>query len=154
MANETQPEADIVKNDRFTKENLNTQGVRDYHKKLVLAFLILKASCSQTVTYEDINEHLEQRGLNWIREPANITAQRELTKYLTDIFYWCRTRNQPQLTSLVVRKSGADQGLPGKGFWDLLNPDKSLQFVDLEDRKTKATMTRLFQNQVFDYYSI
>lgn len=145
--------ADIITHDTFSKHNLNTEGVKNYNKKLVLAFLILKASCNETTTYEDINEHLEQRGLNWVRELADITAHRELTSYLTDIFHWCRTRNQPQLTSLVVRKSGSDQGLPGKGFWDLLNPDKNLQFVDLDDRKTKATITRLFQNQVFDYYS-
>ena len=154
MATETENRADIIVTDQFTKENLNHQGVSDYHKRLVLAFLILKATYKQTTTYEDINEHLEQRGLNWIREPANITAHRELTKYLTEIFHWCRAHNHPHLTALVVRKSGADQGLPGKGFWDLLSGPEPLQFVDLNDRKTKATMTRLFQNQVFDYYSI
>lgn len=136
----------------LTKENLNSQGVFDYHKRLVLAFLILKATYRQTTTYEDINEHLEQRGMNWMREPADITAHRELTRYLTEIFHWCRTHNHPHLTALVVRKSGADQGIPGKGFWELLKPADPLQHVDLSDYKTKATMARLFQNHVFDYY--
>ena len=151
MANEKAKE---IRAEQFGKNDLNPQGVADYHKRLVLAFLVFKATYKQTTTYEEINEHLEQRGLNWMREPADITAHRELTKYLTDIFVWCRSRNIPHLTSLVVRKSGADQGLPGKGFWDLLMPVDPLQFVDLSDRKTKAAMTRLFQNQVFDYYSV
>ena len=138
----------------INKDNLNPKGVADYHKRLVLAFLVLKATYRETTTYEDINEHLEQRGLNWMREPADITAHRELTKYLTEIFHWCRKRNMPHLTSLVVRKSGADQGIPGKGFWELLKPVEPLQYVDLSDYKTRATMARLFQNHVFDYYTL
>lgn len=145
--------ADVVRTDLFTKENLNPKGVADYHKRLVLAFLVFKATYRQTTTYEDINEHLEQRGLNWMREPADITAHRELTKYLTEIFHWCRAHNLPHLTSLVVRKSGADQGIPGKGFWELLKPADPLQYVDLSDYKTRATMAQLFQNHVFDYYN-
>ena len=148
MAKETQSEAGDNKTDRLTASNLDPQGVADYHRRLVLVFLVLKATYKQTTTYEDINEHLEQRGLNWIREPADITAHRELTKYLTDIFHWCRAHNHPHLTALVVRKSGADQGIPGKGFWELLKPVDPLQYDDL-----KATVARLFQNHVFDYYS-
>jgi hypothetical protein len=53
-----------------------------------------------------------------------------------------------------MRKSGADQGIPGKGFWELLKPADPLQYVDLSDYKTKATMARLFQNRVFDYYTL
>lgn len=143
MANEAQQKPPML-----TKADLNTKGVAEYHKRLVLAFLILKATYRNTTTYEEINEHLEQRGFNWMIEPAEITAHRELTKYLTDIFHWCRAHNHPHLTALVVRKSGADQGIPGKGFWELLKP------IDRSDYKTKATVARLFQNRVFDYYTL
>lgn len=138
----------------ITKDTLNTEGVMNYHRRLILAFLILKATYRQTVTYDDINEHLEQRGMNWIREPTEDIAYQELTEYLTDIFHWCIARNQPHLTSLVVRKSGANKGIPGKGFWDLLESNDELYSRLLSSGETKPVLTKFFQAKVFEYYGI
>jgi len=69
-----------------------------------------------------------------------------LTPILTDIFSWCRKNNHPHLTALVVRKSGQDAGLPGRGFWNLLELPVS------QERVCRVALTLVFQNEVFRMY--
>lgn len=69
-----------------------------------------------------------------------------LTPLLTDIFVWCKSNRLPHLTSLVVRKSGQDVGLPGHGFWSLM------ELPITTSRKTRASLATVLQNEVFRMY--
>jgi len=115
--------------------------VRKVHR-----FLILKAQNEQTTNYEEIALKF---GLPSIGNGLGAA----LSPILGEIFDWCKKRGQPPLTSIVVRKSGADEGLPGQGFWDLINTD--IKFISKDFIKyQKQIATELFQNQVFEYYTI
>ena len=69
-----------------------------------------------------------------------------LSPILGKIFRWCEANGMPPLTSIVVRKSGADAGLPGAGFWTLAYPARELNKVE------KKMMTSVYQERVFTVY--
>lgn len=69
-----------------------------------------------------------------------------LSPILCKIATWCAERHLPPLTVLVVRKSGADEGLPGQGFWDLLG-------MPGYDRAKKITAFGLLSNQVYEFWA-
>lgn len=100
----------------------------------------------RTVSYEQVFNHL-----GWPNDPEHRIM---LTQHLTAIFMWCKKHNFPHLTVIVVRKSGADQGLPGKGFWDLLYPPSKSSLVNLSDRDTRRALTRALQDRVFDLFEL
>lgn len=79
---------------------------------------------------------------------------------LGDVFHWCVRTKLPMLTSLVVRKSGADEGMPGRGFWELaqtLEPGSQFPFFpegQLADapRKTRKVYTDLQHLQCYTFF--
>lgn len=87
---------------------------------------------------------------------------------LERIYLYCVDRGLPHLTSIVVRKSGDEKGLPGNGFWKLLHQENPCYatpatFVDPKyvDQETgqyniagKRKITADLQKVVFDFYSL
>lgn len=74
-----------------------------------------------------------------------------LSPYLSDIFMWCNGRGQPHLTSLVVRKSTATKGIPGKGFWQLFGVLGTPSYMELTLAEQRL-LTKTFQDQVYCYF--
>lgn len=109
--------------------------------RAVKSYLEAKAAAGITTTYEDIALSL--------RMPSSGNALgAALSPILCEIFLECREAGHPPITSIVVRKSGQDVGLPGQGFWSLmpeLNPDHL-------DREAKRVLTQNFQRRVFEQY--
>ena len=75
-----------------------------------------------------------------------------LSPILSNIFLFCLLNDMPYLTSIVVRKSGNEQGLPGAGFWKLLertNDSAMYDAIFTGSRARKQTVTKELQNEVF-----
>lgn len=68
---------------------------------------------------------------------------------LGQIFEWCKAKGLPYLTSIVVRKSGTEKGVPGQGFWVLHAAGVSAPIQGLQRRRQ---VTAQLQQEVFDYY--
>lgn len=77
-------------------------------------YLIKKATKGDLATYEEI-------AIRFKLPSTGSQLGLVLSPILGSIAAWCMANRLPHLTALVVRKSGADAGLPGQGFWDLLN---------------------------------
>jgi alkylated DNA nucleotide flippase Atl1 len=110
--------------------------------KAVKLFLEAKATIGRTTTYEEIALAL---GLPSSGNALGAT----LSPILGDIFRACENERAPRLTAIVVRKSGQDQGLPGAGFWSLLQGQGTLTL----NRPAKRELTAEFQRAVFDKYA-
>lgn len=120
--------------------------VRERAVKQIYRFLVKKAQDRQTTYYEEIAMKFEHLGLHTSGSALGAC----LSPILDDIFKWCQKRGQPPLTSLVVRKSGADVGFPGRGFWTALGMP---HHHNLNTRE-KQTLVDAFQKQVFEYYEM
>jgi hypothetical protein len=107
----------------------------------VYRFLVQKAQNGETTTYESIAKEFG------FPDKGNQLGQ-TLSPILGGIWEWCSQRGQPQLTVIVVRKSGADEGMPGRGFWSMFGEN----FAASLDQEQKKAMTTILQRQVFDYY--
>lgn len=78
-----------------------------------------------------------------------------LSPILSNIFLFCLLHEMPYLTSIVVRKSGNEQGLPGGGFWKLLertNDSAMYDAIFTGSRARKQTVTKGFQTEVFGMF--
>jgi len=104
------------------------------------------AARRQTTTYSELAEMLG------LPTTGNALGQ-ALSPLLYEILDWCKIHNVPPLTVLVVRKSGADAGLPGQGFWNCLN---LLPLLESEEtmRTTKRRMTRELTEEVYAYWGM
>ena len=71
-----------------------------------------------------------------------------LTGPLLAVAHRAHTRGWPPLTSIVVRKSGTERGLPGAGFWTIMNEDPDMS------RERKRVLTEAYHRQVWDYFSL
>lgn len=109
--------------------------------KKILAFLIAKAIDKETTTYEEV---AIAHGL----PDSGSQLGQVLSPILYDILDACRANGWPPLTSIVVRKSGADKGLPGAGFWS------AFELKSVLDREIKITLCEVFHIQVFEYFGI
>lgn len=110
----------------------------------IYQYLVEKAFQGETTTYSEI---AIQFGL-----PASGNQLgAALSPILSKIFIFCANGGQPHLTSLVVRKSGEDKGLPGGGFWDLLRGHSDLDVPP--QRPVRRQVTADLQNEVFSYWS-
>lgn len=103
-------------------------------------FLVQCAASSSTTTYEEV---ALATGLPSSGNALGAT----LSPILGAIFRWCQENRMPHLTSIVVRKSGADKGLPGAGFWELAGVAPNTA------RSEKKVMAAVFQTQVFALYN-
>lgn len=110
--------------------------------KKITRFLIHKAQYRKTTTYEEI-------AIAFNLPSSGNALGGTLSPILGDIFHWCKQRGQPHLTSIVVRKSGQDAGIPGAGFWKLAM-DESI----LDSKQFKEMVTQSYHKQVFDYWKM
>jgi alkylated DNA nucleotide flippase Atl1 len=111
----------------------------------VYAYLVERASVGETTNYEQIALHF---GLPSSGNQLGST----LTPILEDIFVFCESHRLPPLTAIVVRKSGTDAGLPGKGFWTLI---ANIQFGDNREftKQEKEVLLGQFHADVFRMYT-
>lgn len=110
---------------------------RPFLIRSIYSHLVGKAFLGHTTTYEAIANEF---GLPNKGNQLGST----LSPLLSSIYHFCRNNQQPYLTAIVVRKSGEDKDLPGKGFWDLYNAT--------EDRHERRLMTKDLQAKVFAYW--
>lgn len=71
---------------------------------------------------------------------------------LSNIFIFCLLHEVPYLTSIVVRKSGNEEGLPGAGFWKLLErcrPCAMYDGIGSGSRVRKQSVTNFMHGEVF-----
>jgi hypothetical protein len=123
--------------------NVDTDRLKEatfdkYVRQSVLLFLMEKAMNGKTSNYVEISDRF---GLPNVGNSMGAV----LSPILTSIFAWCAERNLPQLTSIVVRKSGGDKGLPSAGFWWLVGK------TDIS-REEKEHLTKEYHRQVFEFY--
>lgn len=107
----------------------------------VFGHLVESAAFEFTTTYEMI---AVKHGLPKSGNQLGST----LSPILADIYRFCHEMRLPPLTSIVVRKSGTDAGLPGKGFWTIYS---DLTYGDGRDftRDEKLVLLRQFHSDVF-----
>jgi hypothetical protein len=122
---------------RQMQESQSRELFRPFLVRSIYSHLVGKAFLGHTTTYEAIANEF---GLPNKGNQLGST----LSPLLADIYHFCRKNQQPHLTAIVVRKSGEDKDLPGKGFWDLYNA--------VDDRHERRIMTKDLQKQVFAYW--
>lgn len=122
---------------RQMQESQSRELFRPFLVRSIYSHLVGKAFLGHTTTYEAIANEF---GLPNKGNQLGST----LSPLLADIYHFCRKNQQPHLTAIVVRKSGEDKDLPGKGFWDLYNA--------VDDRRERRIMTKNLQKQVFAYW--
>lgn len=109
-------------------------------EQAVTVYLINCATERRTTTYEELARQFDLP-TTWPQMGV------QLSKILYRVFAWCETKRFPKLTALVVRKSGADVDLPGKGFWDVAG----LPHVT---RNEKILLTEMYTADVYNYFDI
>lgn len=110
--------------------------------KLVFSYLVIMATAKRLTTYEEIAK------AHYLPDHGRVLGA-ILSPILEEILQFGKKRGWPPLTSIVVRKSGADEGLPGTGFWKSMSFDEQVY-----TREMKRTLTSMFHAQVFDYFDI
>lgn len=110
----------------------------------IYQYLVEKAFQGETTTYSEI-------AISFGLPASGNQLGAALSPILSKIFVFCANGGQPHLTSLVVRKSGDDKGLPGGGFWDLLRGHSDLDVPP--QRQARREVTADLQNEVFSYWS-
>ena len=128
-----------MENQEQTTEQMNFV-FNEYIVLQIYQHLLSLAWQSRTTTYEEI---ALQFGLP---SKGNQLGQ-TLSPILGRIFSFCESKKQPYLTSLVVRKSGPDKGIPGAGFWELFG----VMYSDTP-RSMKREITENMQESVFSYW--
>lgn len=109
----------------------------------VFRILVSRAQRRMTITYGELASKLPG-----VPDTGNAMSQ-ALLPFMLDVVNWCKARHIPPLTSLIVRKSGADEGLPGSGFWEAHGFDVSKMNQDV-----KWAMTELFHEEVFTFFDL
>ena len=93
--------------------------------------LIDHAKNQSTVTYRELGASLKTEG-------------DQLSELLDEVSDWCIEHQEPLLTSIAVRASGREKGLPGPGFWRKYGINVS--------GKAKRLETYRLQGEVFSFY--
>ena len=99
----------------------------------------------RTVTYQEIAQGCDLPAIG-----NNMSAK--ISPILANIFMFCMIHHLPYLTSIVVRKSGNEAGLPGSGFWKLLERVRSEAMYDAigsGSRARKWSVTNTMQADVW-----
>lgn len=118
---------------------VNPETFSGYVRRRIFLHLIKKAFHHQTTTYEELAIEFD------LPSTGNALGA-ALSPILSEVYHWCEERNLPHLTSIVVRKSGSDKGIPGAGFWWLAG-------VPNATREEKIALTKEYQDMVFKFFS-
>jgi hypothetical protein len=112
----------------------------------VFNFLVSKAEEGVTTTYKEVAEACS---LPTTGNQLGAT----LSPLLSNIFLFCELHSLVKLTSIVVRKTGTEQGIPGLGFWKLLErvgPNMvMLQGIASGSVARKRAQAAQYQREVF-----
>lgn len=106
----------------------------------VMAYLIQCAIERRTTTYEEVAERFDLP-TTWPRLSQTVSP------ILYRIYDWCEKKRLPKLTVLVVRKSGADMALPGRGFWVVSGLAQA-------NRGERILLTEMWTTDVYSYFDI
>lgn len=109
-------------------------------ERQLVQHLIELAMVGETTNYLEI---AEQFGLptEWPQLGAQVSP------ILYNVLEWCEQRRLPRLTVLVVRRSGEDKGIPGRGFWQAIGrPDL--------DRQEKRILAQHMAEEVYDFFKV
>lgn len=106
----------------------------------VMAYLIQCAIECRTTTYEEVAERFDLP-TTWPRLSQTVSP------ILYRIYDWCEKKRLPKLTVLVVRKSGADMALPGRGFW-------TVSGLAQANRGERILLTEMWTTDVYSYFDI
>lgn len=129
-------------NQYTTQEELDSIDVTlrgQWLRREILAYLIKKAFTGQTSTYVELATEfgLPNRGNQMGTAIAPI---------LRDLVIWCQLRGIPPIPALVVRKTGGDAGIPGSGFWPMVN-------LNGLSRTAKIRHTARFHAEIYNYFA-
>lgn len=111
----------------------------------VFHFIVGKAETKTITTYQEI-------ALACDLPSSGNRMGAVLSPILSSIFLFSYLHDLPFLTSIVVRKSGNEMGLPGVGFWKLLESVSTSalhQNLDRCSRARKDVLTKGFHEEVF-----
>jgi hypothetical protein len=112
----------------------------EYLRRQVLAYLVNKAFKKETTTYLELATEF---GLPTTGNQLGST----LAPVLRDLVIWCQNRSLPPISALVVRKSGGDEGLPGSGFWPMVDE------IGITKAR-KRGLTAKYHKEIFAYYDM
>jgi hypothetical protein len=118
-------------------EAMTVRQLRALH---CLNTLQMLACRRETINYETLAIYLG------LPSKGNALAQ-AISPVLYDVFNFCKGIGLPDLTVLVVRKSGRDMGLPGPGFWKVWSEDG-----EIPDLKTRVNITEELTVKCYDAY--
>lgn len=110
----------------------------DHIHARIFAFLLKKALTHDTATYEEI-------ALKFGLPSSGNGLGASLSPKLGHILTWCQAHGLPPISVLVVRKSGAQEGLPGRGFWSMVGLE------ELDDEAKRVVTTKL-QKDVYEIF--
>lgn len=113
-------------------------------EQVIYHFLVEVAQKEETTNYLEIAERF---GLP--TQGNQLSAV--LSPILGRIANKCIRQGRAPITVLVVRKSGADANIPGKGFWELHGIETE-HFK--KPREVKMAMTEMLSCMVFDDFRI
>lgn len=102
--------------------------------------LIKVAFFKITITYEELARKVG------LPDKGNALGQ-ALSAPLGEIVKWCIAKGIAPLPALVVRKSGEDKGLPGRGFWEFYGMENST-------RTEKEVALHILYCQIYYYWDI
>jgi hypothetical protein len=112
----------------------------EYLRRQVLAYLVNKAFKKETTTYLELATEF---GLPTTGNQLGSA----LAPVLRDLVTWCQNRSLPPISALVVRKSGGDEGLPGSGFWPMVDE------IGITKAR-KRELTAKYHKEIFAYYDM
>jgi len=99
----------------------------------------------ETTTYQDM-----AIALNLPAQGNNMS--KVLSPILYNVFMFCVLQKLPHLTSIVVRKSGNEQGLPGMGFWKVIERTQGgaiYHEIAAGSKARKTALSNRFKQEVF-----
>lgn len=115
----------------------------------VYRYLAGLATKGATTTYQDM-----AIALNLPAQGNNMS--KVLSPILSDVFMFCILHKLPHLTSIVVRKSGNEQGLPGMGFWKLIERTQGgaiYHEIASGSKARKVALSNRFKDAVFNNWA-
>lgn len=139
---------------------LNTT-FKDPRTTIVLSILIFLATTRRTITYKELAEEVNYRILDPFYLGEEISVQEfptegramgnQVGECLYEVLEFCLKRNLPLLSALVVRKSGENKDLPGKGFWKYV-VDNNIRQLNVNVYDQKARTFKSLQKSIYNYY--
>ncbi len=118
---------------------------------IIITNLIASAINKETITYSQLAQRINIQNSKMLIPTCGSQLGKTLGPVLDEINDFCKSHNQPALSVLVVRASGADEGMPGRGFWQWVEANQ--HFFIAEDRTSRKQQAEHFQEIAFDYWA-